>query len=150
MNTPTQAMTQTEQELLQAMVDVIVREAEKMLKMAYKHYRALTGMGNNEIFDEEVFGFHIQQAVEKAFKAWLCALTGQYPFTHDLTRLLILLENVGIDMEKYWPLTQYNIFAVQARYEEGLLLPDEPLDRPGLTADLQALLEHVQQIIEKT
>jgi HEPN domain-containing protein len=97
-----------------------IEETTAMLKMAFIDYRTHSGMEDREIFAEEVFGFHVQQAVEKGFKAWLCALTGKYPLTHDLTRLLTLLQNGGCDVEGYFSLTQYNIFTVQVRYEEGL------------------------------
>ena len=44
--------------------------------------------------------------------------------------------------------TQYSIFAVQARYEEGLLFTEEPLVRPLLITEVQDLLEHVHQTIQ--
>ncbi len=123
-------------------------EAEAMLRMAEMDFRALTGMENGAVFADEIFGFHVQQAIEKGLKAWLCALVGQYPLTHDLNRLLKLLENRDCDMDKYYPLTQYSIFSVQARYEEGLLSIEEPLDRPALIAEVQNLLEHVHKTIQ--
>jgi len=39
------------------------------------------------------------------------------------------LENQGVEVELYWPLVQYTIFAVQAGYEEGITELDEPIDR---------------------
>lgn len=45
--------------------------ANKMLRMSTKDFNALTGMLNHpEHFSDEVFGFHAQQAIEKASKAW--------------------------------------------------------------------------------
>ncbi len=41
---------------------------------------------------DESFGFHVQQAAEKAFKAWLCALGQVYPLRHDLDDLLDTFE----------------------------------------------------------
>jgi HEPN domain-containing protein len=57
--------------------------------------------------------------VEKGLKAWICLHGIEYPFTHQLVRLLTILMNSGEDMEVFWALEQYSVFSVQARYEEG-------------------------------
>lgn len=44
---------------------------------------------------DEIVGFHAQQAVEKAIKAVLEARRVDYPRTHDLARLLELLDASG-------------------------------------------------------
>ena len=44
---------------------------------------------------DEIVGFHAQQAVEKAIKAVLEARGVDYPRTHDLARLLELLDASG-------------------------------------------------------
>ena len=67
--------------------------------------------------------------------------------THDLTRLLSLLENQSAGVEKFWPLVQYTMFAVQARYEEGVTELDEPIDRAAEVENVRALLAHVEQMI---
>ena len=41
-------------------------------------------------------GFHVQQAIEKALKALLVARQIEFPRTHDLARLLVLLKQAGI------------------------------------------------------
>ena len=97
-----------------------LEHARAMLRMAHRDFNALLGMQENPLFADEIFGFHVQQAVEKALKAWLCICNAVYPMTHDLTRLLSLLENQSAGVEKFWPLVQYTMFAVQARYEEGV------------------------------
>jgi hypothetical protein len=51
-----------------------IEEALALLAMDRKDLNALAGMGDPQLFAEEVFGFHAQQAVEKALKAWLAAL----------------------------------------------------------------------------
>ena len=43
-------------------------------------------------FRQEIFGFHAQQAVEKALKAWVSFIGVEYPRIHDLEELLKLLE----------------------------------------------------------
>lgn len=123
--------------------------ARAMLRMAHKDFSALTGMLDNALFADEIFGFHVQQAVEKTLKAWLCAYDVEYPLTHDLARLLTLLERAGADVEQFWPLVQFTIFAVQARYEEGLADLDEPLERVVEIENVRALIEVVEKVIAK-
>jgi HEPN domain-containing protein len=85
--------------------------------------------------------------VEKALKAWLCTQDAIYPMTHDLTRLFTLLENQGAEVEKFWPLVQYTMFAVQARYGEGVTELDEPINRAEEVENVHVLLAHVEQMI---
>ena len=127
------------------MVDL--KRTRSMLRMAHKDFNALVGMQGNALFADEIFGFHVQQAVEKALKAWLCTCADTYPLTHELARLLAVLENYGADVEKFWPLVQYTMFAVQARYEEGVSELDEPIDRAMEIENVRELLVHVAQRI---
>lgn len=124
-----------------------LEQARAMLRMAHKDFNALIGMLGNPLFADEIFGFHVQQAVEKVLKAWLCVCMDTYPMTHELARLLALLENQGMEVEAYWPLVQYTIFAVQARYEEGIVDLDEPIDRAMEVQNVRALLTYVEQMI---
>lgn len=124
-----------------------LEQARSMLRMAYKDFNALIGMQENSLFADEIFGLHAQQAVEKALKAWLCVNEDIYPLTHELARLLVLLENHGADVEKFWPLVQFTMFAVQARYEEGISDLDEPINRAIEIENVRELLTHVEQRI---
>lgn len=61
--------------------------------------------------------FHAQQAVEKAFKACLIADAIDPPRTHDLLKLLDLLENAGVDFRSTRITCEtLGNFAVQTRY----------------------------------
>jgi len=44
-----------------------IKHARMMLDLAKKEIKALKGMKSAEIFSDEIFGFHAQQAVEKLF-----------------------------------------------------------------------------------
>ena len=121
--------------------------AHALLRMAHKDFNALTGMMSNAVFADEIFGFHVQQATEKALKAWLCVKSVAYPATHDLARLLTLLESADTKVEPFWPLVQFTIFAVQARYEEGITDLDEPLIRAAEIENVRALLATVEKAI---
>lgn len=125
-----------------------LEHANSLLRMAYKDFNALVGMQGNSLFADEIFGFHVQQAAEKALKAWLCTYgSGSYPLTHELARLFSLLENQGAEVEAFWPLVQYTMFAVQARYEEGVADLDEAIDRTEEVRNVSALLTHVEKLI---
>lgn len=121
--------------------------ARAMLSQAEKDRRALQGMLDKEVFAEEIFGFHAQQAVEKALKAWIAALRQEYPLTHSIARLLGILQNLEADMESFWDLAEYSAYAVEFRYG-GLHLAEEPLDRPAVLARVAELLTQVARIIE--
>ncbi len=103
-------------------------------------------MRHSRRFADEIVGFHAQQALEKALKAWLCQLGAQYPLTHELSRLLLLLETNGVDVTAFWPLDRFTYFAVQARYAEGSGTGPR-LDRVATIAEVRALLGHVAAIV---
>jgi HEPN domain-containing protein len=51
-----------------------IDQAEKLLLMASKDMKAMELMMSPEAIDDEIFGFHAQQAVEKSLKAWIGAI----------------------------------------------------------------------------
>ncbi len=101
-----------------------------MLKAALRDLRALEGMRDPEVFADEIFGFHVQQATEKCLKAWIAAIGEIYPFIHNLGILQRFLEERGYNLDSFESLQQYSAFAAQIRYE-SLLETDEPIDRDG-------------------
>lgn len=118
----------------------------ELLDTAKSDLKALGHMLDPDAFDDRVFGFHAQQAVEKALKVWLNCLVGTHPFTHDLRLLIHTLEKHGADVESCWDFLDLSGYAVQFRYEtmqEG----EEPLDRYSLVEDIQALVERVGKLI---
>jgi HEPN domain-containing protein len=126
-----------------------IRQARAVLNMAHKDFKALTGMMDREVFDEEIFGFHVQQTIEKSLKAWLALLGKEYPLTHDISALLNLLRRSGEEVEQYWDLVEYNVYAVRFRYE-SLEIRDEPLDREAAVQSTGKLLAMVQGMLDKT
>ncbi len=120
--------------------------AQDLLLLAGKDFDALRGMLGNPLFADEIFGFHAQQAIEKSLKAWLAVRSVAFPLTHDLSRLLGLLEENGTDVSAFWPLVQYTVFAVQARYEAGLMANEPPIDRNAVIADVEQLLRTVGRL----
>ena len=67
------------------------KQARVLLEAAEMDVAALRGMGDAAVFADPVFGFHVQQAAEKLFKAWLAISGAAYPLIHDLEELLTLL-----------------------------------------------------------
>jgi HEPN domain-containing protein len=117
--------------------------AALLLGLVADEYRALGGMMDPIVFNDAIFGFHAHQVAEKALKAWLSGVGVEYPRTHDLYRLLALVEAAGPRASAYDELVELNPFAVQFRYdtfdEQG-----EPLDRPRFLGLLQKLRDAVR------
>ncbi len=117
-----------------------------MIRMARKDLRALEGMDKAQIWADEIFGFHAQQAAEKALKAWILALDDDAPRTHALNVLLLRLENLGQHITPFWDLVELQGFAVQFRYEE---MPEDadPIPRPAMRGSVEALVNHVSSVL---
>lgn len=95
---------------------------------------------------DESYGFHVQQAAEKAFKAWLALLGQVYPLRHDLDLLLDLLDAQGASTGFFRGLTDFTPYAVQFRYE-GLGHDHDPIDRGPTLALVRALVRHVGDLL---
>ena len=125
-----------------------IKQTDAMLRMAHRDLTALHGMRDASVFADEIFGFHVQQTVEKSLKAWMCALGLTYPFTHHINRLLVLLRDAGADVETFWWTDEFTIYAHQARYEEGHLEADTPLQRDDILKQIDHLLRQVEKEIQ--
>ena len=120
-------------------------EAQAMLRVARRDLRAARLLAVDEA-DEASWGFQMQQALEKAFKAWILSCDRKAPFSHDIAELLQILSEQGVDPSPYLQFSQFTLFAVQLRYD------DEPepldLDRQHWLVVVQALLDEVDRRIE--
>jgi HEPN domain-containing protein len=94
-------------------------------------------------FSDEMFGFHLQQAVEKLLKCLLAARGDAFPFSHNLYELVNLCEEKGIelpaDVDGLCILTP---FATTFRYSALPAGHADPLDRPALIGRVAALQRH--------
>lgn len=124
-----------------------IEEARRLLNRANADLTALRNMGDAGIFDEGIFGFHAQQAVEKTLKAWLAAKDQTYPLRHDLGELFDALARTGEDVREYHALSRLTPYAVQFRYDE-ISLDDERLDRPKTVGEVGALVEWVENWVD--
>ena len=123
-----------------------IDQARQMLLMASKDIKALHSLLSPDAADDEIFGFHAQQAVEKSLKAWLTAIGGEYAFTHDLHLLLLTLRETGCDISRFKGLMLLNVYAIRFRYEP-LEQPTSTLDRPEMLGKVVELYECVQRVI---
>jgi len=127
-----------------------LEQARNFLSIASRDYRALCGMEDPEVFSSEIFGFHVQQAVEKALKAWMCILGVPFPRTHDLDELGALLEEAGQKIPKFLQaLLVFTDFAVAFRYDAFPDLEGD-IDRDVCINHVGRLLQHVQQILTQS
>jgi HEPN domain-containing protein len=89
---------------------------------------ALSEFEANSNIADSILGFHAQQAIEKWLKAVLADKGIDFEYTHDLHRLIELVEELGITFPFLTgEIVMYTEFAVPLRYED--LLDAEPLDR---------------------
>ena len=120
--------------------------ARQILALAEADLIALRNMLDRTSFSEGVFGFHAQQAIEKALKAWITVRGLTYPKSHDLSALIRILSSAGANIDAHPNLEDFTVFAVQYRYEafDGL---DTPLDRRQILVKLDALFADVRAAV---
>lgn len=123
-------------------------EARVLLAAAERDLNALLGMLQVErLFSDEVFGLHVQQAVEKLTKTWLVVLGETYPRIHNLDTLLRLLEKVGCDITDYLELTEFTPFGTQFRYE-ALVDDADVIDRKSTVAKVRSFYARVEMVLQ--
>lgn len=125
--------------------------AAALLRMAEADRDALRGMiasATPGLFSDEIFGFHCQQAAEKALKAWITLAGEEYAKTHDLRSLLTVLTAAGIDVSEWEWLVELNAFAVMFRYEAITAEEEEdPVDRKPLLDGVERLVDVVRRSV---
>lgn len=126
-----------------------IESARGYLAAARRDAQALAHMFDEHAFPLEIFGFHVQQAIEKGLKSWLCLRDVQPPQSHNLRHLLVMLESCGIPIDDLWEMVALTAFAVQFRYEAFDFM-DEPLDRAYWSKKVAALLADVERQIPST
>ena len=123
-------------------------ESEGLLRIAAADLETAIASTDPAVFREGAWGFWLQQAVEKALKAWLLHLHGDDPpLSHDLRRLLRLLAAVDPEASDWNDLGALTVYAVQFRYDAD----PTPLGLNRLTYNQRAgeLLHHVDEILRR-
>ncbi|MEO5341462.1 MAG: HEPN domain-containing protein [Magnetococcus sp. MYC-9] len=113
---------------------------QTLLLLAGKDLRVARILAESSEPEAEAIGFHLQQAAEKALKAWLAYCGVISPKVHDLSLLLSALEETGEDVSSFLSVVELNPFAVQFRYA---LYEEEPFVWVEIQAQVQRLAEHV-------
>ncbi len=125
-----------------------LEKAQELFKASERELRGLIGMLQvKDMFSDEFFGQHVQQATEKLLKAWIAALGEDFPYTHDLERLLQQLDDLRGDVADYWSLVDFTDFAVRIKYE-SLLADVEPIEREAVVAQVQSLYDRVKTLLQ--
>jgi len=120
--------------------------ARELLVLAEEDARALEVMLQSGQLPRRICGFHAQQTVEKALKAWLILLDIDYPLTHSLYTLLSLLRGAGADCARYEALERLSPYAVQLRY--GVGSAGAQVDPADLMPAVVDLVAHVRQLLD--
>lgn len=97
--------------------------------------------------DDELVGFHAQQAVEKAAKAVLVLAGVEIPRTHDLERVLALAEHAGHELpDEVRDAGWLTPWAVEFRYDQAT----DPLDRDSAVRTADAVLAWASGLLDTT
>ena len=104
-------------------------DALLLLGLVRRHLRALEQTLNPDYPDED-WGFTAQQVIEKILKAWIVLADQRPPHIHELAALQPM---AGIAIPPV--LLKLQVFAVEARYEEG------PFPLPAPRQTLVTLLQ---------
>jgi HEPN domain-containing protein len=115
-------------------------DALLLLAIVRRHLRSL-GLTLDPAYPDEDWGFTAQQAVEKLLKAWIVLADRRPPRVHDLEDLVAL---AGQQLDPL--LLELQVFAVEARYEEGPF--PLPAPRQELLALVEAELERCEHVVE--
>jgi HEPN domain-containing protein len=120
------------------------QDAALMLRIAQRDLKAARSMLDADAFEEATWGYQIQQATEKALKAWISCLGHHYPRTHDLALLCALISDRGGDPSPFQQLVNFNPFGTRLRYDD---VDPLGLERSLWNQRCADLLEHVASLI---
>ncbi|EAQ70502.1 hypothetical protein SynRS9909_02656 [Synechococcus sp. RS9909] len=115
-------------------------DAALLLRIVRRHLQAMR-LNLDPQYPDEEWGFQAQQALEKLLKAELVLRDQPAPRTHELLDLALLL-----NVELPEGLQKLQVFAVEARYEEGPFAL--PASRVLLLDDLESRLKALESRIE--
>ena len=117
--------------------------ARRFLTLADRDIRAFLKLADDPEIDDEIVGFHAQQAVEKCLKAILAKHRVQLRKTHDLQLLIeLLLQNNLPSPPLRDGIDTLGPFAVELRYD---FVTTEPLDRAQARTVVEAVRRWAEQ-----
>jgi len=116
-----------------------IEDALLLLAIVRRHLRSLR-LTLDAAYPDEDWGFTAQQSVEKLLRAWIVMADRQPPRVHELIDLADL---TGRQIDPR--LLDLQVFAVQARYEEGPF--PLPAPRDVLLALVEAELDRCARMV---
>ena len=124
-----------------------LKHARELMQRARSDFNALRVMLDKDAIAEEIFGFHAQQAIEKALKAWIDSMGLDYPVTHNLGDLLDILKQANVKVEGRRYFLKFNLYAVLFRYvsPEGKI---GPINRKMAIERIGELLDRIEKTFE--
>ena len=122
-----------------------LEEARRLLKAARSDLRAAGALAADAEQENDVVGFHAQQAVEKSIKAVLAASGAEIPFTHDVSFLVDVADEHGSAVpERVAQAEWLTPWAVAIRYGAT----DTRIDRAAALAVATKAVEWATKIVE--
>jgi HEPN domain-containing protein len=117
--------------------------ALELLRLAKRDEHGAHILQADPTADVALIGFHYQQAAEKLLKALLAEQDVDYPLTHDLERLLKLVEGSGYHVPvPESAMLRLTPFAVTSRYEEDEESQQlDPVETSALISQLRGWAE---------
>lgn len=117
--------------------------ALELVRLALRDERAAHVLQADPTIDATMIAFHYQQAAEKLLKALLAEQNVDYPRTHNLARILELVEDAGYEVPVATDeLIRLTPFAVTFRYE------DEEESGEFVPLQAGALIEQLRQWVK--
>jgi len=115
-----------------------------LLRRAESDLRACRRLADDASMEDDVVGFHAQQAVEKAIKVGLVLHGIDFPKTHDLDFLLARAEGHGLSVpDRIEDAEWLTPWAAQLRYDEDAA----PLNRGEAIAAATSAVEWARSLL---
>jgi HEPN domain-containing protein len=121
-------------------------QSRLLLRKASQDKAVLEKLLDDPAIDDEILGYHAQQAAEKLLKALLAQGGHNYPRSHNIGLLLDLLEDHGRPLPEHFQAVEaLTPFGTVFRYDD-LPLEDSP-DRRTWPPLIAALFLYVEGVI---
>jgi HEPN domain-containing protein len=124
-----------------------LEEAQRLIRAARSDLRAATALAVDVEQENDVVGFHAQQAVEKSIKAVLAVSDTEIPLTHDLSFLAEIAVERGLSVPDGVLAAKWlTPWAVAARYGTA----DASLDRGAAVAVAAQAVRWATEMVMKS
>lgn len=119
--------------------------AAEYLRKGQEDEAMLAEVVDNRAIADSIFGFHVQQAIEKYVKAVLAHLRARVPKSHDLAYLLQEVESAGaFDLPDIDRVDGFTPFGVEDRYPFALIaFPEARSDALAFVRSVRAWTESI-------